>query len=99
MLTRAEIERTLQAYFADKPVKRAWLFGSWARGEADEQSDIDVLVDIDYDIPSSHFDLFGFRPELEEELKCHVDVVPSDWVKKNIQPFIEHDKVLVYERK
>lgn len=36
-------------YFRDKPVKRAYLFGSVMRGEAKEDSDIDVLVDLDYE--------------------------------------------------
>ncbi|MCG2716559.1 MAG: nucleotidyltransferase domain-containing protein, partial [Candidatus Marinimicrobia bacterium] len=35
-------------YFKDKPVLRAYLFGSQVRNEADVDSDIDILVELDY---------------------------------------------------
>ena len=38
----------LQDYFKDKPVFKAFLFGSFARGEADSESDYDILVELDY---------------------------------------------------
>ena len=38
----------IQNFFHDKPVKKAYLFGSFARNEADEQSDIDILVELDH---------------------------------------------------
>lgn len=42
---------TIRAYFEDKPVLRAYLFGSVARDEGDEESDIDILVELDYSQP------------------------------------------------
>ena len=38
----------IRAYFKTKPVLKAYLFGSQARGSADDLSDIDILVDLDY---------------------------------------------------
>lgn len=38
---------TIKEYFSTKPVLKAYLFGSQVRGEADDQSDIDILVDLD----------------------------------------------------
>ena len=38
----------IQNYFKDKPVLKAYLFGSFARGDADSQSDFDILVELDY---------------------------------------------------
>lgn len=38
----------IKNYFADKPVLKAYLFGSYSRNEADKDSDIDILVDLDY---------------------------------------------------
>lgn len=35
-------------YFRTRPVLKAYLFGSYVRGEADNKSDIDILVDLDY---------------------------------------------------
>lgn len=45
MLTIGQIKRTVTDYFKDKPVKRVYLFGSYARGDADENSDVDLLVE------------------------------------------------------
>lgn len=47
MLTIEQIRQTVSDYFKDKPVKRVHLFGSYARGEADEHSDVDLLIDLD----------------------------------------------------
>jgi len=41
----------LSDYFSDKPVKKAYLFGSYARNEAKSNSDIDILVELDYTQP------------------------------------------------
>lgn len=38
----------IRNYFVDKPVLKAYLFGSYSRKEADNNSDIDILVDLDY---------------------------------------------------
>ncbi len=37
----------LRQYFGTKPVLKAWLFGSFAKGLADAESDVDILVDLD----------------------------------------------------
>lgn len=48
------------------------VFGSMARGEADDTSDLDLLVD--YEEGSGLFDQIGFKQELEERLHRNVDV-------------------------
>lgn len=81
----------------NKPVKRAFLFGSAARGEQDEQSDVDILVELDYSQPIG----LGFvrmKLELEDLLKRKVDILTSKSVSKYIQPFIDSEKILIYEK-
>ncbi len=83
--------------FKNKPVKRAFLFGSAARGEQDEQSDIDILVELDYSQPIG----LGFvrmKLELEDMLKRKVDILTSNSVSKYIKPFIDSEKILIYEK-
>ncbi len=50
-----------------------WVFGSVARGEQDDQSDVDLVADIEED--RSLFDLAGLVVELEDLLGCPVNVV------------------------
>ncbi|PZR25894.1 MAG: nucleotidyltransferase [Citrobacter freundii] len=86
----------IREYFSSKPVLKAYLFGSYSRNDADRDSDIDILVELDY---SRHIG-FGFvqmKFDLEEKLKKTVDLIPADGVSKRISPYIESDKQLIYE--
>ena len=59
------------------------VFGSVARSEADEQSDIDFLVEME---PGrSLFDLGGLQQELEQLLGCRVDVVTERGLKGRVR--------------
>lgn len=98
ILTKDHIKKEVQAYFAAKPVKKVWLFGSYARGEADDNSDVDVLVDIDYDKLQSGLDYFGWHQELGELMKKNVDVVSYKGVRKAYLPYIMADMDLIYEK-
>jgi predicted nucleotidyltransferase len=84
-------------YFSGQPVIKAYLFGSFSRNEAGYDSDVDILVDLDY---SKHIGL-GFvtmQAELQQKLHKKIDLISSKAVSKYIKPFIEKDKVLIYER-
>ncbi|MBR0182929.1 MAG: nucleotidyltransferase domain-containing protein [Bacteroidaceae bacterium] len=50
MDTQQLIQRIAE-YFKTQPVLRAWLFGSFSRGEERPDSDVDILVDLDYSQP------------------------------------------------
>src|SRR5437762_13916925 len=84
-------------FFTGKPVLKAYLFGSHSRNEAKPDSDVDILVDLDY---SKHIGL-GFvqmKIDLEKKLNKTIDLVSSKSLSRHIKPFIEKDKVLIYER-
>ena len=59
------------------------IFGSVAGGEADDQSDIDLLIDMEP--KRSLLDLAGLWVDLEELLGCKVDVVPEDSLHERIK--------------
>lgn len=84
-------------FFSGQPVKKAYLYGSFARNEADSNSDVDILVDLDY---SKHIGLafITMQAELQQKLQKKIDLISSKAVSKYIKPFIEKDKVLIYER-
>jgi uncharacterized protein len=84
-------------FFSGQPVVKAYLFGSYSRGEADGGSDIDILVDLDY---SKHIGL-GFvtmQSELQQLFHKKIDLISSKAISKYIKPFIEKEKILIYER-
>ena len=69
------------------------VFGSVARAEADEQSDIDFLVEME---PGrSLFDLGGMQSELESALGCPVDIVTEKGLKPRIRARVLQEAVPV----
>ena len=87
----------IQKYFTGRPVKKAYLFGSYARKEATKKSDIDIMVELDHTEPIG-FKFFAYQIELEELLKKKVDLVTSEGLSKYVKPYVDKDKILIYER-
>jgi uncharacterized protein len=87
----------IKDYFKTQPVLKAYLFGSYVCGEATEDSDIDLLVELDY---SQHIGLHFVQMifDLEDMLKRKVDLVSEDSVSKYVRPYIEAEKQIIYER-
>ena len=87
----------IQAYLATQPVERAYLFGSCARGEEHPDSDIDLLVSLDYSQPIG-MRYFGMMCDLEDKLGRKVDLVAEDGLMSFARPYVDKDKILFYER-
>lgn len=88
---------TIQSYFKTRPVLKAYLFGSYVRGEADSQSDIDILVDLDY-AQKIGLQFMQMKIDLELLLNSKVDLVSSNGLSKYIKPLIDSEKQLIYAR-
>lgn len=84
-------------YFRTSPVLKAYLFGSYVRGEADSQSDIDILVDLDYS-QKIGLQFIQMKIDLEKLLNTKVDLVSSNGLSKHIKPLIDNEKKLIYAR-
>ncbi len=67
------------------------IFGSLARGEADAQSDVDILVELEEG--RSLFDLGGLSMDLENLLECKVDVVTARGLRKRISERVLREAV------
>lgn len=87
----------LQNYFSGIPVKKAYLFGSVARNEAIMESDIDILIELDHSEPIG-MKFFLYQSDLEELLRKKVDLVTVEGLSRHVKPFIDKDKILIYER-
>ena len=96
--TRVDIVQSIQDYFRQEPVDRAWLFGSFSRMEERPDSDIDILVDLDQSVPIGLIQYAGMINKLESRLGRKVDLVANGSVKPFARQSINRDKVLIYER-
>lgn len=94
-MRRAEAISTLQRFLpelrSEFRVRRLALFGSTARDEAREDSDLDVLVDFE---AGPTFDSFmGLKFFLEDHLGRKVDLVTPDALKPRMRPVVEREAV------
>lgn len=92
------MQKTIAEYFKTQPVLKAWLFGSYARGEETPQSDVDILFVPD---KSQHFSLFtmgGMYEDLKELLGKEVDLITESGLLPFARESAERDKILIYER-
>jgi len=87
----------LQNYFRDKPVLRAYLFGSFARGDADSTSDYDILVELDYS-KRIGLEYIQMQLDLAAMLNNNVDLVSENALSRHVRPSVEKEKLLIYER-
>jgi predicted nucleotidyltransferase len=88
----------LTSYFKTQPVKRAYLFGSAARGEQTSSSDIDLLVELDYEQGADFFQFQDMQEQLSVLLNTPVDLVSANGLSPFIKPYIDSEKQLIYEK-
>jgi len=96
MSTKA-MQQTIANYFKTQPVQRAWLFGSFARGEETPLSDVDILVALDHSQPIG-LKFFGMWNDLEKLLDRSVDLVEEGSLLPFAVESANRDKKLIYER-
>lgn len=81
-------------------ISRMAVFGSTVRGEATKKSDIDLLMRLK---PSNErpilglFKLMEIEENLRKKLGCEVDLVTEDGLSPYIKPYVEKEKVIIYE--
>ena len=92
-----QLKDKLQNYFAGQPVKKAWVFGSFSRGEEKEDSDIDIMVVLD-ETQTVGLKFFAMLFDLKELLGREVDLVTEDSLLPFARESANQDKILVYER-
>ena len=89
-------QNLLKEYFRLKPVIRAYIFGSTARGDNNADSDIDILVELEK--KTDLFQFVGIKLELEKLLNKTVDLVSADGISPRMKSRIDKEKILIYEK-
>jgi len=94
-INKSEILHILESkkdeFFNKYNIKELALFGSYSRNEANENSDIDILVEIE----PSFKNLYNFKKELENMFKRKVDVVTKKSLRSFIKDSIKEDIIYV----
>lgn len=85
-------------YFKTQPVLKAWLFGSYARGEEKPWSDMDILVQYDRNQPIGLLKIASMQVDLEDLLGREVDLVEDGTLRPWAIESVNNDKKLIYER-
>lgn len=94
---KQEIElQSLKPLFASGGISYAGVFGSFARGEATETSDVDILVR--FERPMSLLQMIRFERELSEKVGRDVDLVTEDSLSPFIRGEVLHDVKTIYEK-
>lgn len=86
---------TIKNLLQQNDVRRAYLFGSYAKNTQTEDSDLDILVDL-----KKSADLFSFirlKHDLENLTNRKIDLVSSKGISPRIKPIIDNEKILIYE--
>ena len=79
-----------------EPVLKAWLFGSFSRGEDTLESDVDILVQM----APNDLTMLGFlkiQTRLEKAISRPVDFIEEDCLEDFARPSADRDKILIYE--
>ncbi len=89
---------TIREYFKTQPVLKAWIFGSYARGEETPESDVDILVDFDRNARVSLIGHATMLLDLEDLLNRKVDLVKNGTLLPFAVETANRDKILIYEK-
>ena len=90
--------KKIAEYFKTQPVLKAWLFGSFSRGEERPDSDVDLLVIYDDKARVSLLKHAAMICDLEKLLNRSVDLVEDGTLLPFAVKSANHDKKLIYER-
>ena len=94
ILTIEQIKNVCFDIFKDYDVEYCYLFGSYAKGDANPKSDIDLLISVN----ASGLQFFEIVERLREKLKKKIDLLDAKELEKNI-PLVEEilkDGVKIY---
>ena len=93
-------EKTLKisAFLKTQPrIERAWIFGSFARGDSNASSDIDLMIEPSPSWSVTLFDLAELQFQLQKITHKKIDLIMFGAPLPEIEKRINHDKILIYE--
>ena len=94
-MTISEIKEKLTPIFIEKKIKKATLFGSYAKEKANENSDIDLVIDTEI----TGFSFFALRSEMEDLINREIDLIANFEIipQSRIDDEVKRTGVVIYE--
>lgn len=93
-----EIKMKIEPLLREQPISYAGVFGSFARGEEDQDSDIDILIRLKPNNTFSLFDLVGLQSELTDRIGRKVDLFTENGIDKYIRKYVMRDLRTIYSQ-
>ena len=97
-MSYSQMAQQIADYFKTQPVVKVWIFGSFARGEENANSDVDLLIQFDHSTPIGLFSYARMHRELEERLGRKVDLVEEGTLRPAAAAAAKKDMKMIYER-
>ncbi|MDR1082211.1 MAG: nucleotidyltransferase domain-containing protein [Deltaproteobacteria bacterium] len=94
--TIEDIKRILEPIAQQHGVEHVWLFGSYARGEARPDSDIDLLIDKGK--IKGYFQLTDFYLDLADAFKIELDIVIKGDLWEEFIEQVSKEEILIYDQ-
>ena len=89
-----EIKQIAIPIVSEYGIARLGIFGSYARGESNEDSDLDFIMDTDGLIGMIQYN--AIIRKLEEEFGCHVDIITTGCSDREFLTRIQKEEILIY---
>lgn len=90
-----KLKKQINPVLEKHDVRRASLFGSFARGQDTPESDIDILVELDKG--KTLLDLVRLENELKKTLGKEVDLLTYNSLHPEIKKYAQQDEVQLYK--
>lgn len=94
MLTIEEIKKVVSKLGKQYGVKNAYLFGSYAKGKATNQSDVDIILNAGS--LTTYDDYYNMHKSLEEDLGTEVDLLTMDGINPRFFELIKDERIPLY---
>lgn len=99
MLTTSEIldylKQNKQLFKKDYHILKLGLFGSFARNQQTETSDIDIIIELEPNTDNIFELKLKFRQKLEQRFKRNIDICTEKYIKPIIKPLIIQEAIYV----
>jgi uncharacterized protein len=97
MKNKEEVYKNIVDFLAQEGASQVSVFGSFARDEEDNTSDIDILVEFERKMGLIEF--CGIERRLSDFVGMKIDLLTKSAINPLIQPFVENDRKIIYQRK